>query len=174
MKFLHLICIFAAVKFFYFQIMTWIVLLLLVGILLFFVELFFIPGTTVIGFIGVFFVAAGIFYAYSQYGRSAGHISLLISLTLVISLIIYGAKSNAWGKLSHKHSLEGKANVIDENAVNVGDTGKAVSDIKPIGKAMFNNQYFEVKSHGEYIDHGKSVEVINVSGNKIIVKEVKA
>jgi len=151
--------------------MTWVVLLILVGILLFFVELFFIPGTTVIGFIGVFFVAAGIFYAYSQFGRSAGHISLLISLTLVIGLIIYGAKSNAWGKLSHKQSLDGKANVIDENIIKEGDIGKAISDIKPIGKALFDNNYFEVKSLGEFIEHGKSVEIINIAGNKIVVKE---
>jgi len=152
--------------------MTWIILLIIVGIALFFIELFFVPGTTVVGVLGLVFVGIAIFWAYSQFGKTAGHLSLLISLVVIIGLIVYGSKTNVWGKLSHKHSLTGKANIIEENKIKQGDKGVAVSDIKPIGKAMINNELYEVRSTGEFIVHGNEIEVIQFSGNKIVVRLV--
>lgn len=154
--------------------MIWVILLLFIGVALFFIELFFIPGTTVVGFIGISLAALGIYFAYSQFGVSAGHISLLITLALIVALIIYGAKSNAWSKLANKDAITSKSNVIDNEAIKPGDKGVAVSDIKPIGKARISDKNYEVRSMGEFIHHGNAVEVIKVTGNKIFVKKISS
>ena len=146
--------------------------MLFIGVALFFIELFFIPGTTVVGIVGILLAILGIFFAYTQHGSSAGHLSLVITLSLIIGLIIYGAKSDAWSKLANKNAITSKSNVIENESVKVGDTGICLSDIKPAGKARINNASFEVHSLGEFILHGKQIEVIKLSGNKIYVREL--
>ncbi|MFC2113847.1 NfeD family protein [Bacteroidota bacterium] len=149
--------------------MIWIVLLLLIGIILFFVELFFIPGTTVVGILGVLLTALGIFLAYKDHGMTTGHITLAVTMVSLVIIIVVGAKTNVWGKLSIKDQITGKANLIEENSVKPGDTGETISAIRPIGKALINNVNYEVKSLGEYINSGTAIEVIKVSGNRITV-----
>jgi membrane-bound ClpP family serine protease len=149
--------------------MTWIILLLVVGILLFFIELFFVPGTTVVGILGFILVALGIYFAYADIGTQTGHITLAITVLSLIIIIIIGAKTNVWTKLSNKDHLTGKANLLDEEVVKLGDKGVSISAIKPIGKARINNKNFEVRSLGAFIDENTDNEVIKVQGNRITV-----
>lgn len=144
-------------------------MLLIVGILLFFVELFFIPGTTVVGVLGILLLALGIFFAYKDLGNTTGHIILTITFIAIIISIVIGAKSNVWSKLSNRTHVEGKANEIDANKIQVGDKGVAISAIRPIGKARINEINFEVKSLGEYINTNSEIEVVKVQGNRITV-----
>ncbi|WP_449353855.1 NfeD family protein [Algoriphagus lacus] len=48
--------------------------------------------------------------------------------------------------------------------------GKAVSDIKPFGKAAFGELVLEVKSEEGFIEVGKEVSIIKIENNKILVK----
>lgn len=144
-------------------------MLLVVGIALFFVELFFVPGTTVVGVLGIILLALGIYFSYSDLGNKAGHITVAITFLLLIIIILIGAKSNVWSKLSNKDHLTGKANIIEENEVQAGDTGISVSAIKPIGKARINNKNYEVRSVGDYINTNTKIKVIKVQGNRITV-----
>jgi membrane-bound ClpP family serine protease len=61
-------------------------------------------------------------------------------------------------------------NVIKENAVRAGDSGKTVSRLAPAGKAMINGEYYEVHTIGEFIDPGSEIVVTKVEFNKITVK----
>jgi membrane-bound ClpP family serine protease len=66
--------------------------------------------------------------------------------------------------------VDGKANLIDRNTVNPGDVGKTVSRLIPMGKALINNEYYEVSTFGEVIDPGQEIEVVKIENNKIFVK----
>ncbi|MBT3301372.1 MAG: hypothetical protein HOG05_01985 [Bacteroidetes bacterium] len=153
--------------------MTWIIVLLIVGVILFFVELFFVPGTTVVGILGFILIALGIYFAYADLGNKVGHITLAATILSLVVIIILGAKSNVWSKLSNKDHISGKANVIEKDIVKAGDKGIAISDIKPIGKARINEKNFEVRSLGEYISTNTELEVLKVQGNRITVTELK-
>jgi len=70
-------------------------------------------------------------------------------------------------------NVDGKANLIDENAIKPGDVGKSVSRLVPMGKALINNEYYEVSSSGEFIDPGTEITIVSIEKNKIFVKSTK-
>ena len=67
-------------------------------------------------------------------------------------------------------SIDGKANVIEEGAVKIGDMGKTISRLNPIGKASINNLQVEVQSAEGFIDQEKEISVVKIHQNKIFVK----
>jgi len=153
--------------------MSWfiIIALLLIGWILLFVEIFFIPGVTVAALLGIVLMISGIYFSFSHYGSSAGWLTLSITVLAAGTSLWYAFKSGLWNKLGLKDTLaDGKMNVIDESKIKVGDTGKAQSKIAPIGTGYFNGNEFEVSSMGEYIDAGTSIEVIKIANNKIFIK----
>ncbi len=152
------------------EIMTWIIILLLIGVLLLFLEIFFVPGTTIVGVIGGIFAAIAIYLAFKEHGNMAGYISLAVTLVVMTILIIIGAKTGVWQKLSNKDAIKSKVLNVDENELKTGDTGTSISALRPSGKARFGNRNYEVTSYGEYIEPNSRLEIISISGNKIFVK----
>ncbi|MDD3924884.1 MAG: NfeD family protein, partial [Erysipelotrichaceae bacterium] len=61
----------------------------------------------------------------------------------------------------------------DEQTDLVGLIGTTITELRPAGIAMINDKRIDVVSHGDYIERKKKVRVINVKGNRIIVKEIK-
>lgn len=53
-----------------------------------------------------------------------------------------------------------------------GSRGKAASMLRPAGKARILGHYVDVISNGPYISDGAEIEVIEVSGNRIVVRAV--
>ena len=146
--------------------------MLLLGFIFILAEVFFVPGTTVVGIVGVIITAFGIFEVYNYFGPVAGHITLVTSIVLSLALVIGGFKTGAWDKFSSKGSIDGRMNVLEENKIFVGEKGKALSTIKPIGKARINGEAYEVRSLGDYISAGQEIEIIKIDGNRIFVKPV--
>lgn len=54
----------------------------------------------------------------------------------------------------------------------VGATGTAETVLRPAGKARIKGQMLAVVSNGPYIPAGRTVEVVSVTGNHIVVREV--
>ncbi|MCZ2341818.1 MAG: NfeD family protein, partial [Bacteroidales bacterium] len=54
----------------------------------------------------------------------------------------------------------------------LGAVGTAVTVLRPAGTALFGNRYVDVVSDGSYIPPGTRVQVIEVEGTRIMVKEV--
>jgi membrane-bound serine protease (ClpP class) len=57
--------------------------------------------------------------------------------------------------------------------VGVGDWGVAESPLRPAGKAIFGDAYLDVVADGSFVDKGTQVRVIQISGNRIVVREVE-
>ena len=55
-----------------------IIALLVIGLALLVVEVVFVPGTTVVGVIGVIFAGAGVIITYRYFGSAAPSISIMI------------------------------------------------------------------------------------------------
>ena len=56
------------------------------------------------------------------------------------------------------------------NSSAVGMKGKALTVLHPTGKIEVDNNTLDVVTDGEYIEKGKIVEIIEISGNRIVVK----
>lgn len=155
--------------------MSWtlIAVLILVGLLLLVLEILVIPGQGVVGIIGLVVVGVGIWHTYDAYGSVTGHIVLASSLVASILAVVLSLRSKTWRKMMLNTEVDGKVNIVEVDKLKVGDIGKSVSRLAPAGKALFNNEFFEVHTHGDFIDPQQEVEVINIDHNKIIVKQKK-
>ena len=58
------------------------------------------------------------------------------------------------------------------NYVKVGDEGKTISALRPYGKAIFSERFYEVKSSENFIDENKKIKIINILQDKIMVKKI--
>ena len=54
----------------------------------------------------------------------------------------------------------------------LGAMGVAVTPLRPSGKAQFGGQFLDVIAEGDYVAPGGRVQVIEIEGTRIVVKEV--
>lgn len=154
--------------------MTWTIIGVLIGVgfLFLLLEILVLPGTNIAGIVGFILIAIGIWQAYSVYGSIAGTITLAGSIVFSVIALYYALKSNTWKKATLNKNIEGRVNIVDTDSIKVGDKGKTISRLAPMGKALINGQYFEVKTTGEFLDQGIDIEVIKIEFNTIIVKTI--
>lgn len=152
--------------------LDWISVLSLVGIglVLLLIELFFVPGTTVVGVVGFVLAVFGIYLGFSYFGSVQG--GLVMGGTLAIGTVLsyFGFKSTAWHKFALNKQLTGRVNDEAEAALQVGSEGKAISALRPAGNADFNGQIFEVHSLGQLLQVGTPIRVIKIENYKVLVE----
>ena len=149
-----------------------VIALLLIGIGLIIVELVFIPGTTVVGILGLIFAIAGILVSYSYFGNDIGFYILLGSSITTLVALFYSFRTGAWNRFSLNSSIDSKVNEGAQQALKVGDEGITRSSLRPMGTAEFHNQNFEVKTIGQFLDVGTRVKIIQLQSNQIIVEPI--
>ncbi|MCS5489756.1 NfeD family protein [Algoriphagus limi] len=144
--------------------------LLGIGLILLLAEVLFIPGTTVVGIFGLVISLAGVAYAFLTFSSDVAWWITSGAVVLNLAAIIYGFRSGVWDKFSLKSSLKG--GTYDDRIVNlqVGMMGKAISDIKPYGKAMFQDEIYEVKSESGFITVDSEVTIMRIDDNRVLVK----
>lgn len=147
-----------------------IIFLVLVGLILIYLELVFVPGTTVLGLVGLVLCAIGIYMTYGRHGVAAGNWLLLGSTLVTIGALVYSFRSKSWDRFSLKTTNKGKVNEDYFTDLQIEMRGLATSDLKPFGKAEFENKTYEVKSRGEHIASGSQVKIIKIAGSRIIVE----
>jgi membrane-bound serine protease (ClpP class) len=62
--------------------------------------------------------------------------------------------------------------LLERDQALVGKQGVAVTVLRPSGRAMFDEEFVDVVSEGPYISSGRKIEVLAVSGNRVIVREI--
>lgn len=152
--------------------MSWtiIAVLIIVGLLFLILEILVVPGTTVVGIVGFILMAIGIWQTYAVYGSANGHYVLAGSVVLTLIALALSLRSKTWNRVMLHSEIGSKTNVYETDKVKVGDTGKTVSRLVPMGKALINDDYYEVRSSGEFIDPGTEIKVVKIEFNRIFVK----
>jgi membrane-bound ClpP family serine protease len=59
-----------------------------------------------------------------------------------------------------------------ELAALLGAIGVAATPLRPAGKAQFGEDFVDVVAEGSYVQPGTRVQVIEIEGNRVVVKEV--
>lgn len=148
-----------------------IISLLLIGLALVLLEVIFVPGTTLVGVLGVVFSGLGIYFCFQQYNPQVALFVLAVTIFANVGVIIYGFRSGVWKRFSLKETISSRAFDDRLAGLEVGQKGKTLSDIKPYGKAEFGDKIYEVKSNTGYISAGAEVEIVQLENNKIIIKQ---
>lgn len=148
--------------------------LILLGIVLFIMEILVIPGVGLAGIAGFIMIGFGVYLSYHHFGPIVGNFTLLGTIIFFAVSIIYSLRSKTWKKLTLETSIDSKVNVIEKEAIKVGDEGIAITRLAPMGKVKVNDQYVEGKSIGVYIEENSRVVVVKVTESNVIVKPINS
>ena len=154
--------------------LTVIIILISLGIFLLIVELLIVPGITIAGIGGVILLAAGVFFAYKSHGNQTGNYVLLASIIISLGAVILSLRTKTWRNVGLEQNIDSRVESYDSEKINIGDSGKAITRLAPIGKAMINGVICEAKSHSQFIDENTEITVIKKNNYQIIVKPKNA
>ena len=141
---------------------------IVLGIVFFVLEIFFLPGVSIGGIVGTLFTGAGIWYAFAKLGVTAGWIVVAVSVLVLLFVIVYFIKGKPLDKMALDKELETN-NFYDMSKVAVGDTGVTLSRLAPMGKVLINGEEYEAKFCEGFLDRGVDVVVIYIDGNVLLV-----
>ncbi len=164
-------------------------ILFAIGLILIGIELFVIPGFGVVGILGLMCVLMSLLFSFlpgiripvnpwewkrAEEGAVTIAIALLSFIVVAVILVKFLPKTPFLNKLilaaSEKSSDGFRVGAGKEKAANPGDTGVAVSTLRPAGRARIGDKTVDVVAQGNFIEKGEKIQVIEVSGNRVVVK----
>jgi membrane-bound ClpP family serine protease len=167
------------------------ILLFLLGLVLLGVEVFLVPGLGFAGIAGAALMFLGLLLVtlvhwpndqndWTDLGATFGSIAIGLALAFAGALTLTWSLPNVpilnrmvlqpptetdtgASALSLSHS--GPVELL-------GAMGVAVTPLRPSGKAQFGEQFLDVIAEGDYIAPGGRVQVVEIEGSRIVVKEI--
>lgn len=152
--------------------MGFIITLILVGLVLIFAEILLIPGVGIAGILGLLSMGGSCFYAFSQLGPVAGAIVTAVNALLITALTVWVLRAKTWKRFTLNTNIDSKA-VSSDGVLSVGERGKTVTRLAPMGMVRFDNDSLEVKALEGMIDPGVDVEIVMIEDNKVYVRPVR-
>ena len=150
--------------------MGFIITLILVGLVLMFAEILLIPGVGVAGVLGILSLGGSCFYAFHEFGNTVGAVVTAVNAFLLVILTIWVLRAKTWKKMALETSIDSKAVSSESAVLSVGDKGKTLTRLAPMGSARFGNFVVEVKALEGMLDPNVEVTVVLIEDNKIYVK----
>ncbi len=167
------------------------VLLFVLGLGLLGLEIFVIPGFGVTGIFGVLLLItslvlvtvermpetssdwADLIWTVGTFGLTLlGAFGMAIAIASFLPQIPYANRLMLVPPGEDGDSATNLENATPVYAALLGAIGITETPLRPAGKARFGDDYLDVVSEGEYITPGNRVQVIEVEGNRIVVKQV--
>ncbi|MBI1346657.1 hypothetical protein GC163_10255 [bacterium] len=161
-------------------------------------ELFVIPGFGVFGLSGILLMLASLVMASQSWGniepfqdlRQLGYnlgtfmaaivacmaLALALSRVLPHTPLFESMILSPPGQAPDIHEPRLSPSLLGEDVVTasplLGQRGEAVSLLRPAGKAKIDNRMVDVISEGPFIPEGSAIEIVQVSGNRIVVRKL--
>lgn len=144
--------------------------LLIAGVLLLVVEVF-VPGL-IVGTAGALALIAATILTYTNYGATAGHIVLATEIAGGVIFVFWWLTYVPHSSIARRWSLGASvdATVKSEASTLIGQSGTAVSPLRPAGIAEVGGRRLDVVTEGDLIPVGHRIRVINVEGSRIVVR----
>ena len=168
--------------------MEW-VIVFVIGLALVLSELFVHPGTVLPGIAGICLILVALIMAMVDIYPGTPSMPTLpqmrlplenLMIALISSLVIMALLARILPKTSIYRTLvsqsaSGVTSVMEkeqQQTSRIGQTGVAISNLRPGGKAQFGHEIIDVITQGEMISKGQSVRIIGNSGTDAIVETV--
>jgi membrane-bound serine protease (ClpP class) len=173
---------------------TWLaVLLFLMGLVLIALEIFVFPGVAVLGVSGVLLVIGGLGLATmerwpqteSEWVSTIGSLGRF-GLAFIGAVLAAIAAARYLPSIPYANRLvlvpptelaaatgeDPSAAEVSPYAGLLGAIGVAATTLRPSGMVRFGDEYVDVVAEGSYVEPGTRVQVIEIEGNRVVVKEV--
>jgi membrane-bound ClpP family serine protease len=170
------------------------IMLFLLGLVLIGVEIFVMPGVAVVGISGALLIVASLTLVTLEKWPQTSHEWLDLGGTMatfagcLIGSVI-AALVLAWylpnipyvNRLILKPPGEVDEEAVEESALLshapdlaplLGAIGVAATPLRPAGKVRFGDEFVDVVAEGSYVPPGARVQVIEIEGYRVVVKEV--
>lgn len=163
-------------------------LIILAGLVLMGIEVFVLPGFGIAGFAGIVFIAAGMVLALQDFVLPDPAVpwesELLVNHIAMVGLAYIGAFLTALaclryvlprfgagreGPLLMTDLAHAHADSRETANVRPGDTGVALSALRPSGRAVIHNDWYDVVTEGEFMEKNTPIVVSAVKGNRVVV-----
>ena len=158
-------------------------LLFTVGIILFALEIFIIPGFGIAGVGGIALILLSLYLSlvgrmpHPQDFLNAAYTvgwSFLITIFLGYIVLRIFPRTPFFNKLTLAtvESAQEGYQSVDTLSNLVGEKGITLNNLRPVGKAEINNIRIDVVTEGDYIEKNTPVIVTEVHGSRIVVREI--
>jgi len=102
-------------------------------------------------------------------------IGVIVGIAISFSFLKVFKRREMWGKIALKDRLtkeEGYSSINKEYEQLVNKTGVTITDLRPIGTIRVQNKDYSAISDAQWIQKGTNVQIIEVDGTRILVKEI--
>jgi membrane-bound ClpP family serine protease len=170
------------------------VMLFVLGLILIGIEIFIVPGFGVIGVSGIVLVVGSLVLVTlekmpqtTQDWVSMGGTLSTFALGLVAAIGVAFVTARFLPNIPYANRLvlqppgDSGPETTSREAVGgipavspslLGAIGTAATPLRPSGKARFGDEFLDVVSEGDYVQPGSRVQVVEIEGNRIVVKAV--
>jgi membrane-bound serine protease (ClpP class) len=172
------------------------ILLFLIGLICIGLEIFVLPGFGVFGVTGALLIIASLIMASQTFGNvepnqdlyDAGKTFATFGASVLAVILMAAALSKflpripffneliltppGMNELQNPDEPRLKRELVVPTSEMVGQSGSALSMLRPSGKAVIGGKVVDVFSEGPLIAEGATIEVVAVSGNRITVRKI--
>lgn len=154
--------------------LLWGIVLLGVALALFIVEMF-VPSGGLIGFLSAASLVTGVVFLF-RVDTTLGLLSALAALVAVPILLglMLKVAPHTWIAqlltLKDDESITTAPPPIADTPVRVGQRGKALTDLRPVGTCLIDGRRVDCVAHGGMLTRGTEVEVVAVEGLEVRVR----
>jgi membrane-bound ClpP family serine protease len=146
-----------------------------IGIVLLILEMV-IPSFGILSVLGAICLFGGVMLASSDPQQASISLGIAFFLAIVIVAISfkYLQHRGTWSRFILREQLTtDKGFTSNPNKMNyLGKQGEALTPLRPAGTAQIDGQRIDVVTDGSFISRGKPVEVVQVEGTRVVVREI--
>jgi membrane-bound serine protease (ClpP class) len=161
-----------------------IAMILVLGLIMMLVEILIIPGFGLAGVGAIILLSAGVYLSWIKLSMAWAIGATLASISSIAMTIVFLRKSGLPSIMVLNRRVgesapppaagdqaQGGRQKDSADAVSVGQTGLAASDLRPAGIANFQGHRLNVLTEGNYLRKNTRVKIIRIEGNRIFVEE---
>lgn len=167
----------------------WEIVLFIIGLILFAIEIFLIPGFGVVGITGILCCLAGMLFSFQDFVIPSSSsqvdemlqnlfkiiLSLGIDIVIIMVLVKFLPENAPLRRLSVstvQKVEDGYSSAIPAYQNLVGKSGIVMVTLRPAGRVKIEDNFYDVVSQGDFVETGCQIKVIQVQGNRIFVDKI--
>jgi membrane-bound serine protease (ClpP class) len=169
---------------------NWEILIFVLGVVLLLIEIFAVPGFGVTGILGLLFIVTGLTLAMVEsVGSTPFHVDItaltrafftvIIAMFISIAGSIYLSKrlltTTTFGHLALdtvQNKADGYTSAYSNYSDMIGKRGKAHSMLRPSGKVVIDDEYYDATAMSSFIDEDEAIEVVSYQTGQLFVRKV--
>lgn len=148
--------------------------IILVGLFLIGVEVYFIPGFNLAGITGFLAIIFGVGYIFAEGGFTGGIVALVLTCAVGGSMFYLMWQSGAWDRFVLATNLRSDDETLARESENrsryLGKVGRAVTPLRPTGVVAIDGERIEVVTEGDFIAAGSDVRVVAMDRRRYFVR----